>query len=88
MSFYYSSSHPSRSDGCRRRAFSNIHYFKDIEGALFHSGIEVQCVRGKHVQGEVKGRFREGRYQPGEYVPLTALFLVYGALCPMGANIL
>ena len=30
--------------------FANV-YFKYIEGVLFESGVEVQCVRGEHVQG-------------------------------------
>ena len=58
--------------------------FKDllVEGALFNSGIEIQCVN-EHVwvgRGGLRGRDglrgRVGSYQPGVYVPLKALFLV------------
>ena len=53
--------------------------FKDllVEGALFNSGIEIQCV-SEHVwvgHGGLRGR--GGSYQPGVYVPLKALFLVF-----------
>ena len=47
-----------------------------VEGALIDSRIEVQCVRGEHVWVGGHG-LRGGGYQPGVYVPLKALFLVY-----------
>ena len=36
--------------------FANAH-FKDahVEGALFDLGIEVHCVKGEHVQGDIWG---------------------------------
>ena len=49
-----------------------------VEGVLIDSGIEVQCVRGEHVWVGGHGlRGGVGGYQPGVYVPLKALFLVF-----------
>ena len=48
-----------------------------VEGALFNSGIEIQCVSEHVWVGQGGLRVGVGSYQPGVYVPLKALFLVY-----------
>ena len=48
-------------------------------GALFDSGIEVQCVSGEHIGAGRRWLGRGcswGDYQPGVCMPLKALFLV------------
>ena len=56
--------------GRRILLFANAHC-KDVEDVLFVSRIEVQCVRGKHVQ---RVGWRRGVYKPGECLPLKALY--------------
>ena len=48
---------------------------KLLVGALFDSGIQVQCVRGEHIWVGPAGGWGGGGFQPGVYVPLEALFL-------------
>ena len=43
--------------GLYAKCFLQMHL---VEGAVFDLGIEDQCVRGEHVQGEVRGRWGGG----------------------------
>ena len=57
-------------------------------GALFISGIEVQCVSvSEHVWLGGSGLGVGWGYQPGVYVPLKTLFLV-GSLLQLGSTVL